>query len=134
MRRINIEWFSVTSREPLRDVLATLHAAVGHPDMDAFRKSVSATKTLSELEKVIRAAVGQSGFMEFMRFDHSEVVHKGETGERPGIVRLVIGNPLIMRHDGTASARRGILRSGDDSRRRASGRRSPFLRSDGALS
>lgn len=97
MRRINIEWFSVTSREPLRDVLATLHAAVGHPDMDAFRKSVSATKTLSELEKVIRAAVGQSGFMEFMRFDHSEVVHKGETGERPGIVRLVIGNPLIMR-------------------------------------
>jgi len=96
-RRINVERFSVISRKSFRDVLATLHAAVGHPDMDAFRKSVSATKTLSDLEKVIHSAIGPSGFMEFTRFDHGEVVHKGETSGTPGIVRLVIGNPLIMR-------------------------------------
>ena len=35
--------------------------------------------------------------MEFIRFDHGEVVHKGKAEGAPGIVRLVIGNPLIMR-------------------------------------
>jgi len=35
--------------------------------------------------------------MEFTRFDHGAVVHEGRTGETTGIVRLVVGNPLIMR-------------------------------------
>ena len=35
--------------------------------------------------------------MEFIRFDHGEVVHKGKAGGAAGIVRLVIGNPLIMK-------------------------------------
>ena len=35
--------------------------------------------------------------MEFARFDHGEIVHKGETANVLGIVRLVVGNPLIMR-------------------------------------
>lgn len=96
-RQISVERFSVISSRSFRDVLATLQAAVGHPDMDAFRKNVSATKTASELEKVILSAVGQSGFMEFIRFDHGEVVHKGRAAEKPGILRLVVGNPLIMK-------------------------------------
>src|SRR5215831_8318686 len=35
--------------------------------------------------------------MEFARFDQGEVVHKGKPGGSPGLFRLVIGNPLIMR-------------------------------------
>jgi uncharacterized protein (DUF302 family) len=35
--------------------------------------------------------------MEFTRFDHGEVVRKGETSGTRGIMRLVVGNPLIMR-------------------------------------
>ncbi len=96
-RRIDVERFSLTSRKSFREVLAALHAAVSHPDMDGFRKSVSAAKTLSELEQVIHAAVGSSGLMEFFRLDHGEIVHKGEPGEMPGMMRLVVGNPLIMR-------------------------------------
>jgi uncharacterized protein (DUF302 family) len=96
-RRINVERVSVTSRKPFRDILAALDAAVGHPDMAALLKSVGEASTLSELEKIIQPAIGPSGFMEFIRFDHGEVVHKGETSGTPGIVRLVIGNPLIMK-------------------------------------
>ena len=65
--------------------------------MNAFRKGIGAATTFSEMERAIQSAIGPSGFMEFIRFDHGEVVHKGETSGTPGIVRLVIGNPLIMK-------------------------------------
>jgi uncharacterized protein (DUF302 family) len=49
------------------------------------------------MAKGIQSALGPSGFMEFARFDHGGVVHKGESGNYPKVFRLVIGNPLIMR-------------------------------------
>ena len=97
LAKLNVERFSVTSSRSLRDVLSTLKTAVGHPDMNAFRKDINAATTTMEMEQVIHVAVGPSGFMEFTRFDHGEVVHKGQAAGMPGIVRLVIGNPLIMR-------------------------------------
>ena len=96
-RRIDAERLSLISRKPFQHGLAALDEAVGHPDMNAFRNSVGAATTFSELERVIQAAIGPSGFMEFIRFDHGEVVHKVKGGRVPGIVRLVIGNPLIMK-------------------------------------
>src|SRR5215831_4691007 len=96
-KQINVERFSVISRKSFQDVLAVLDEGVGHPDMNAFRESIGAATTLSELERVIQPAIGPSGFMEFIRFDHGEVVHKGKAAGGPGIVRLVIGNPLIMK-------------------------------------
>ena len=92
MERVN-----VTSRRSLQDVLSKFDAAVGHPDIQEFWKRVGATKTNSEMEKVVQSALGPSGFMEFARFDHGGVVHKGKRGEHPQVFRLVIGNPLIMR-------------------------------------
>jgi len=89
-KRINVERFSLTSRKSFRDVLAALDATVGHPDIEKFWKSVNESKTASELEKVIRSAVGSSGLMEFARFDHGGVVHKGKSGRHSQIFRLVI--------------------------------------------
>ena len=97
MRRIDVERVTVSSRKSLQDVLAKLDAAVGHPNIEEFWKHVAAIKTNSEMEKVVQSALGPSGFMEFARFDHGGVVHKGETGDHPKVFRLVIGNPLIMR-------------------------------------
>jgi uncharacterized protein (DUF302 family) len=97
LTKIKVERFSVTSSRSLGEVLASLDTAVGHPDMNAFRKNVTAAKTASEMEQVIQAALGPSGFMQFISFDHGEVVYKGQAAGAPGIVRLVIGNPLIMR-------------------------------------
>lgn len=76
MRRIDVERFSVTSRKSFRDVIAALQTTVGHPDMDVFRKSVSQTKTVAEMAKAIGSAVGPSGFMELIRFDHGELLLK----------------------------------------------------------
>ena len=96
-KRINVERVTITSRKSLQEVLAKFDAAVSHPDIEEFWKRVGATKTNSEMEKVVQAALGPSGFMEFARFDHGGVVHKGENGDYPKVFRLVIGNPLIMR-------------------------------------
>ena len=96
-KRINVDRATITSRKPLQDVLSKFDAAVGHPDIQKFWKQVGATRTNLEMEKVVQSALGPSGFMEFARFDHGGVVHKGKTGDYPKVFRLVIGNPLIMR-------------------------------------
>jgi uncharacterized protein (DUF302 family) len=96
-QRINVDRVTVTSRKSLQDVLSKFDAPVGHPNIEEFWKDVAAAKTKSEMEKVVQSALGTSGFMEFARFDHGGVVHKGESGDYPKVFRLVIGNPLIMR-------------------------------------
>ena len=96
-RRINVERVTVTSRKTLEDVLAKFDAAVGHPNIEEFWKSVTAASTNSEMEKLVQSTLGPSGFTEFARFDHGGIVHKGETGDHPKVFRIVIGNPLIMR-------------------------------------
>ena len=96
-RRINVERVTVTSHKSLQDVLLKFDAAVGHPNIEEFWKRVTAAKTNSEMESVVQSALGPSGFMEFARFDHGGVVHKARPEGSPGIFRLVIGNPLMMR-------------------------------------
>ena len=96
-RRIHVDRVSVTSRKSLQDVLAKFDAAVGRPNIEEFWRRMTAAKTTSEMENVVQSALGPSGFMEFARFDHGGVVHKGKPRGAPGVFRLVIGNPLIMR-------------------------------------
>jgi hypothetical protein len=96
-RRIKVERVSVTSRKSLQEVLSKFDAAVGHPNIEEFWRGMTAAKTTSEMERVVQSALGPSGFMEFARFDHGGVVHKGKPGGSPCVFRLVIGNPLIMR-------------------------------------
>lgn len=54
-------------------------------------------RTLADLEEVVQRAIGPSGLMEFIRFDAGEVLRKERAGQNPKILRLVVGNPLIMK-------------------------------------
>ena len=45
----------------------------------------------------MRQAVGSSDLMEFVRFDSGDVLRKERGGHGPRILRLVVGNPLIMK-------------------------------------
>ena len=96
-RRINVERFNLVTRTSFQHVLAALDGAIGHPNIEKFWRHMTAAKTKLEVEKVVQSALGPSGFMEFARFDHGGVVHKGESANHPKVFRLVIGNPLIMR-------------------------------------
>jgi uncharacterized protein (DUF302 family) len=60
-------------------------------------KAVAAATTVADLEEVVQRAIGSSGLMEFVRFDAGEVLRKERDGQGPKILRLVVGNPLIMK-------------------------------------
>jgi len=96
-RRIEMERFSVVSSKPFQGVLAALNAAVGHPDMAEFARAAKAARTPADLEDVVRRGLGKTGLMMFMEFDHGTILRKETGSDSPKIVRLVIGNPLIMK-------------------------------------
>jgi uncharacterized protein (DUF302 family) len=96
-RQINVQRFSVTSSQTFQEVVSRLEKAIGRPDLSAFRKDISAAKSYPEVEIVVSKATGPSGFMEFARFDLGEILRKETGATAPKILRLVIGNPLIMK-------------------------------------
>ena len=97
IRWVGVERVTVISEQPFEAVVAKLAAAVGHPDMPAFGRDVVAAATPADLERIVNAATGPAGLMEMAHFDIGAVLCK-ELGDRaPQCVRLVIGNPLIMK-------------------------------------
>jgi hypothetical protein len=115
VQQIPVQRISVVSSNPFESVLSKLQAVLGHPDMAAFAKDVAATKDYAELERVIGKMVGTSGLMEFTRFNMGEILSKEQGAGSPRIVRLVVGNPLIMKqmaqhvHDAASYAPATIL-------------------------
>ena len=79
VRKVKIERLSVISSKRFEEVLATLEAAIGHPDMVEFTKDTDAAHTFAEFESVVHKRLGSTGLMMFMKLDHGAVVRK-ETG------------------------------------------------------
>lgn len=97
IKKIEMERLSMISSKPFDAVVAALEAAVGHPDMAGFMKAITGARTFAELESTVKRGLGRTGLMLFIKFDLGAILRK-ETGlETPKIVRLVIGNPLVMK-------------------------------------
>jgi hypothetical protein len=94
---VQVRRFSVVSSRPFEEVVSRLTATIGHPDMNAFHSAVAAAMTIADLEEVVQGAIGSSELMEFARYDAGEVLRKERGGQGPKILRLVVGNPLIMK-------------------------------------
>jgi len=102
VNQIAVERWSLVSPKPFAEIVEALDALLGHPEMREFGMNVMKAGSWQELEHVVRAAIGRSGFMEFARFNLGQILSKdhgaGEQGAAaPKILRLVIGNPLIMK-------------------------------------
>jgi len=96
-RRFEIERFSVTTSMPFEAVVTALKDAVGRLDLIEFAKASKQAGTFAELKALVDRNLGKTGLMLFMELDHGAVLRK-ETGlPKPKIVRLVIGNPLVMK-------------------------------------
>jgi uncharacterized protein (DUF302 family) len=74
-----------------------LKAGVGRLDVAEFEKASHSTIAFPELESVINRDPGRTGLMLFIEFDHGAVLRKESGLKTPKIVRLVVGNPLIMK-------------------------------------
>ena len=97
IRKFETERFSLTSSKPFETVVAALKAGVGRLDLAEFAKSSHSAGSFAELEKVINRVPGKSGLMLFLELDHGAVLRKESGLGKPHMVRLVIGNPLVMK-------------------------------------
>jgi uncharacterized protein (DUF302 family) len=97
IRKFEIERFSVISLRPFEAVVAALKAAVGRLDLVEFATASRGPGTFAELENVIDRNLGRTGLMLFLELDHGAVLRKESGLNTPKSVRLVIGNPLIMK-------------------------------------
>jgi uncharacterized protein (DUF302 family) len=97
VREVQVQRVTLVSTEPFETVIARIDAQIGHPDMAAFRKNFSAAQNETEMEKVVVPVTKPNGIMEFTRFDLGEVLRKESGASTPRILRIVAGNPLIMK-------------------------------------
>jgi hypothetical protein len=96
IREIQAQRISMTSSRNFPDVVAAFAASIGHPDMETFGQHLAAAETFAEVEKVVRAATGPSGLMEFMRLDLGDVVRKRDPATARQSLRFLVGNPVTM--------------------------------------
>jgi uncharacterized protein (DUF302 family) len=99
IRKIEIERFSVTSSKPFEVVVAAIKASVGQPDMAEFARATKGSGSFAELERAVQAGLSKLGLMLFMELDQGGILRMESGGDTttPKIVRLLIGNPLIMK-------------------------------------
>jgi len=97
IKKIKMERFSLISSKPFNQVLAAVNAGIGHPDMAEFGRSTHEARSFAELKSAVEKGLSKAGLMLFMQLDQGAVVRKETDGETPRIVRLLIGNPLIMK-------------------------------------
>ena len=97
IREVQVQRVSVVSTQPFDQVVARIDEQIGHPDMAEFRKNFSAAQNEAEMEKVVGPVTQPNGIMEFTRFDLGEVLRKESGATTPRILRIVAGNPLIMK-------------------------------------
>jgi uncharacterized protein (DUF302 family) len=96
-RKVEIERFTLVSSKPFDHVMAALNAGIGHPDMAEFGRSTHEARSFAELKSVVEKGLSKAGLMLFMQLDQGAVIRKEMNRDKPRIIRLLIGNPLIMK-------------------------------------
>src|SRR5688572_22463634 len=76
--------------------MEALEARIGHPDEARLLQLRTGAGTFAELERAVRASVSDIGLMLFTKFDLGAVLRKQSGRDTPKMVRLIVGNPLIM--------------------------------------
>jgi uncharacterized protein (DUF302 family) len=96
-KNLIVERICYISKKSLHEILEVLDAGVGHPNMNELWQRLFNASTVSEVDQIMLSVVGSSGLIEFLRFNHGGIVHRGASKNAPGNVRMVVGNPSIMR-------------------------------------
>ena len=97
IRKVEMERLTVISARPFDEVVAAIKASTGNPNMAEFWKSTQEAKSATDLEVAIQPVLGRTGLMLFVEFDQGMILRKGTDRHGSRIIRLVVGNPLIMK-------------------------------------
>ena len=97
IQEIHVQRVTIVTNEPFDTVVARIDARIGHPDIVDFHKKIAAARNEADMEQVINPITKPDGLMEFARFDHGGILRKESGQNAPRIIRIVAGNPLIMK-------------------------------------
>src|SRR5438445_4851225 len=97
IQKVEVGRVSLTSSKPFDAVVAALKSAVGQPDIVEFFRATRAAKSFSDLERIVQSGVGRTDLMLFAEFDLGDILRRETGSKTPKIIRLVVGNPLIMK-------------------------------------
>ena len=94
---VQVRRFNIVSSRPFDEVVHTLTATIGRPDMNAFHRAIASATTLPIWNRWSRGdrIFGSDGVRPLSTA--GEVLRKERGGQGPNILRLVVGNPLIMK-------------------------------------
>lgn len=95
--RITVERFCIESSKSFDDVIAGLEKGIGRPKMAVLQPQLNEAPTFAEYRQLIEGAVGSAGLMEFLRLDLGATLRKDPEAKAYRIVRIIAGNPLIMK-------------------------------------
>ena len=96
-REIAVERFDIVSNKSFEHVLVELEKGIGRPDMKAYFEQKAAAQSFEEYERMVKRALGPADLMEFMRLDPGAVLRKDPAAKAFKAVRIIAGNPLIMK-------------------------------------
>lgn len=96
-KKIAVERVTFVSNRPFEEVLVRLDVGIGRPNFGELSRRMNAAATLEEYESIVHGAVGGADLMEFMRLDLGAVLRKDPAAAAYKIVRIIAGNPLIMK-------------------------------------
>ena len=97
IRKVQMERLSIVTSRPFDEVIARIKMSIANPNLAEFLPSTRQAQSVGELESTVHEALGTAGLMLFYEFDHGDIVRKGTGRNTPRIIRLLIGNPLIMK-------------------------------------
>ncbi len=93
---ISVDRHVYESNDNFDTVLKRVYKLIGRPGLQGL-KEILAEKDAEQFSAKVNAAVGPSGLMEFINFDLGDALAKDPKAKPYRIVRIVAGNPLIMR-------------------------------------
>ena len=97
IRKIEMKRFSLTTSKRFDEVISSVNAAIGHPDVAEFGRSTHEAHSFAELKSAVEKGLSKLGLMLFMQLDHGAILREETGHETPKMIRFVIGNPLIMK-------------------------------------
>ena len=96
-KKIAVERATFVSKRAFDDVLGRLDKGIGRTNFGELSRRMNGTATLEEYESIVHGAVGSAELMEFMRLDLGAVLQRYPAVRAYRIVRIIAGNPLIMK-------------------------------------
>jgi Domain of unknown function DUF302 len=95
--QLKVERLSLISDKPFASVLAAIRRGIGHPDMNKLWEEIWSADSFQRVESIVEPALGPTGLMQFGEFDDGGFIRKDRGEGTPQSMRLLIGNPLIMK-------------------------------------